>query len=59
MNPSKRLSEAIKQVVIVREGTIPSRAPDRDAALARAEYVLRGVRDELQEPDEIEPHQVT
>lgn len=53
MNPSDRIGEAVKQTSIAREElrgpTSAFARPDRDAALARAEYILRGVRDELEE----------
>jgi hypothetical protein len=54
-DPVERLEEAAKQVDIVREKTDRS---DQDAALARAEYLLRGVADAIDEdddPDDIDP----
>ena len=50
--PDGRLEEAAKQVGIARE-TIDR--PDQDAALARAEYLIRGVADTMEDPDDIDP----
>jgi hypothetical protein len=52
-NPVERLENAAKQVDIAREKTD---RPDQDAALARAEYLLRGVADAIDEddPDDID-----
>jgi len=53
-DPVNRLEEAAKQIGIARE-TIDR--PDRDAALARAEYIIRGVADAIdgEDPDDIDP----
>ena len=53
-DPVERLENAAKQVDIVRDAI---RRPDQDAALARAEYLLRGVTDAIDEddPDDIDP----
>ena len=54
-DPVERLENAAKQVDIVRDKTD---RPDQDAALARAEYLLRGVADAIDEdddPDDIDP----
>jgi len=58
IDPEQRLEEAAKQVEIAREEID---RPDQDSALARAEYLLRGVRDALDEDDvdEIDPSMVT
>ena len=47
-DPVDRLENAAKQVDIVRDGI---ERPDQDAALARAEYLLRGVADAIDEDD--------
>ena len=55
----ERLKEAAKQVDIVRDDVD---RPDQDAALARAEYIIRGVADAIDEdedPDDIGPSLVT
>jgi len=55
-DPTGRLEEAAKQVGIARE-TIGR--PDQDAALARAEYLIRGVVNATRDPDDIDPSLVS
>lgn len=61
MDDVERLTLAIDHFVAVRDGFGEELVPDRDSTLAKAEYHLRGVRDELLEafdfravPDELE-----
>jgi hypothetical protein len=52
-DPTDRLEEAAKQVDIAREKID---RPDQDGALARAEYLIRGVADAIDDdPDDIDP----
>jgi len=64
-SPAGRLREAVKQVTIARkdlrrEKGLGSGPPDQDSALAKAEYLLRGVADSLKQgdgddPDDVDP----
>jgi hypothetical protein len=60
-----RLNKAVKQIGIVRASVSRSRRLDQDGALLTAQYLVRGVKDELNDPttphgpDADDPHTAT
>jgi hypothetical protein len=49
LDAEKRLDKAVRQIVLARSTIDARRDPGRDAALARAEMMVRGVADALKE----------